>query len=50
MVLEIDDHRGRFLLDLYRHPEVAAKRPSKDTAKALGPSPSTKSGVPNFVY
>jgi hypothetical protein len=24
---------------MFRHPEVAAKRPSKDTAEAPGPSP-----------
>jgi tetratricopeptide (TPR) repeat protein len=31
-----------------RHPEVAAKRPSKDAARAVQPSPQPKSGLPDF--
>jgi hypothetical protein len=35
---DADASRERDRLSVIRHPEVAAKRPSKDTAEALGPS------------
>src|ERR1700719_2552640 len=41
----VDRHGGLLVI---RHPEVAAKRPSKDTAEAPGPSPQPKSGIPDF--
>src|SRR6202041_1093846 len=33
---------------MIRHPEVRAKRASKDAAEALGLSPHPKSGLPDF--